>query len=148
LHLFCTSLAVFLFFLSRSRDLLDLHSFPTRRSSDLCIPGWRRLPWSGPTISWTRWWRWISEHTCARPAAASRGRPDPEVGLRVGDRKSTRLNSSHVEISYAVFCLKKKKKTNMPRYIGQCSQGHGRAVWHCPHEEIPRSWRQNRSMYE
>src|SRR5215471_17442968 len=29
----------------------------------------------------------------------------------LGDRKSTRLNSSHVEISYAVFCLKKKKKT-------------------------------------
>src|SRR5690349_22805580 len=29
---------------------------------------------------------------------------------RRGDRKSTRLNSSHVEISYAVFCLKKKKK--------------------------------------
>src|SRR5690349_2188729 len=28
---------------------------------------------------------------------------------RVGDRKSTRLNSSHVESSYAVFCLKKKK---------------------------------------
>src|SRR5438874_7714743 len=28
-----------------------------------------------------------------------------------GDRKSTRLNSSHVEISYAVFCLKKKKET-------------------------------------
>src|SRR5690349_22098023 len=30
---------------------------------------------------------------------------------RSTDRKSTRLNSSHVEISYAVFCLKKKKKT-------------------------------------
>src|SRR3712207_9499238 len=30
--------------------------------------------------------------------------------LRVGDRKSTRLNSSHANISYAVFCLKKKKK--------------------------------------
>src|SRR5690349_22933320 len=29
---------------------------------------------------------------------------------RTEDRKSTRLNSSHVEISYAVFCLKKKKK--------------------------------------
>src|SRR5258708_38995922 len=29
-----------------------------------------------------------------------------------GDRKSTRLNSSHQIISYAVFCLKKKKKTN------------------------------------
>src|SRR6266508_5170117 len=31
-------------------------------------------------------------------------------GKRVSDRKSTRLNSSHVAISYAVFCLKKKKK--------------------------------------
>src|SRR6266403_2498856 len=30
------------------------------------------------------------------------------------DRKSTRLNSSHVEISYAVFCLKKKKKEAIP----------------------------------
>src|SRR5690606_39703431 len=29
---------------------------------------------------------------------------------QVGDRKSTRLNSSHVKISYAVFCLKKKKQ--------------------------------------
>src|SRR3989442_8552894 len=34
-----------------------------------------------------------------------------------GDRKSTRLNSSHVRISYAVFCLKKKnKRATMPRY--------------------------------
>src|SRR2546427_4764998 len=32
---------------------------------------------------------------------------------RVGDRKSTRLNSSHSQISYAVFCLKKKKKKNI-----------------------------------
>src|SRR5690606_41376678 len=31
-----------------------------------------------------------------------------EVGNTSGDRKSTRLNSSHVKISYAVFCLKKK----------------------------------------
>src|SRR3712207_8880565 len=34
-----------------------------------------------------------------------------ELGV-VGDRKSTRLNSSHANISYAVFCLKKKKKNN------------------------------------
>src|SRR3712207_7157084 len=33
----------------------------------------------------------------------------------VGDRKSTRLNSSHANISYAVFCLKKKKKKNQDR---------------------------------
>src|SRR2546427_3889052 len=34
---------------------------------------------------------------------------------RTGDRKSTRLNSSHSQISYAVFCLKKKKKKNRTR---------------------------------
>src|SRR5690554_2498674 len=33
----------------------------------------------------------------------------------IGDRKSTRLNSSHVRISYAVFCLKKKNKTTIIR---------------------------------
>src|SRR2546427_8084460 len=33
-------------------------------------------------------------------------------GLKKVDRKSTRLNSSHSQISYAVFCLKKKKKTH------------------------------------
>src|SRR5690349_24824328 len=38
-------------------------------------------------------------------------RPGVVPGLELAeDRKSTRLNSSHVEISYAVFCLKKKKK--------------------------------------
>src|SRR6267378_6696946 len=38
------------------------------------------------------------------------GRSTTSIGLTVVlDRKSTRLNSSHVEISYAVFCLKKKK---------------------------------------
>src|SRR5476649_3030274 len=35
---------------------------------------------------------------------------DDGVGLHFRDRKSTRLNSSHTVISYAVFCLKKKKK--------------------------------------
>src|SRR3712207_7526242 len=38
------------------------------------------------------------------------GHPGRRVGVQ--DRKSTRLNSSHANISYAVFCLKKKKKTN------------------------------------
>src|SRR3712207_8747658 len=40
-----------------------------------------------------------------------RCRRDGEARPRCGDRKSTRLNSSHANISYAVFCLKKKKKT-------------------------------------
>src|SRR2546430_7856983 len=36
---------------------------------------------------------------------------DPGAPIRPRDRKSTRLNSSHSQISYAVFCLKKKKNT-------------------------------------
>src|SRR5436309_8081650 len=64
-----------------------LHSFPTRRSSDLGLPGpatTARLP----------------DLSAARATA---GPPVTQI-----DRKSTRLNSSHVKISYAVFCLKKK----------------------------------------
>src|SRR3989449_7947916 len=58
----------------------------------------------------------------ARPEGvrrARRGEPHPEREQRRrgerrrGDRKSTRLNSSHGYISYAVFCLKKKKKINI-----------------------------------
>src|SRR4051812_50002694 len=40
------------------------------------------------------------------------------IGKRV-DRKSTRLNSSHMSISYAVFCLKKKKKTKQNNTLSQ-----------------------------
>src|SRR3712207_7386742 len=65
-----------------------------------------------------------------RTCAAGRGRaPPPSVGARRGppsprstpvaprDRKSTRLNSSHANISYAVFCLKKKKKYDIKQSI-------------------------------
>src|SRR5258708_29622265 len=42
----------------------------------------------------------------------------PHLGFRaIGDRKSTRLNSSHQIISYAVFCLKKKKRNQLPTYL-------------------------------
>src|SRR2546427_8509222 len=51
--------------------------------------------------------RWIAER---RPASHTRPIPAP-IQTRSLDRKSTRLNSSHSQISYAVFCLKKKKKT-------------------------------------
>src|SRR5947207_7074702 len=47
------------------------------------------------------------------PHRVTRDRPDRDLGasreVTVGDRKSTRLNSSHTVISYAVFCFKKKK---------------------------------------
>src|SRR5256885_12630838 len=47
---------------------------------------------------------------CRGPAAC----PCRRAGSSGGDRKSTRLNSSHLVISYAVFCLKKKKHTAGP----------------------------------
>src|SRR5689334_24840641 len=55
---------------------------------------------------------------CATHGASARGNParggtaagSRAAATRGGDRKSTRLNSSHSSISYAVFCLKKKKK--------------------------------------
>src|SRR2546422_8369515 len=46
---------------------------------------------------------------------------DRDRTLRVRDRKSTRLNSSHGYISYAVFCLKKKKKTKYVTYSDEMS---------------------------
>src|SRR5438132_9167257 len=46
-----------------------------------------------------------------------RGRGPARAGGGGGDRKSTRLNSSHTVISYAVFCLKKKKKFKSQEYI-------------------------------
>src|SRR2546430_11162066 len=48
----------------------------------------------------------------------------PEGGRRrdARDRKSTRLNSSHSQISYAVFCLKKKKKTSHSTQVVHISQ--------------------------
>src|SRR3712207_8910356 len=53
-----------------------------------------------------------------RPAQSADAAQQPEAGDAAGgrgvqDRKSTRLNSSHANISYAVFCLKKKKKYHM-----------------------------------
>src|SRR5437667_616675 len=63
---------------------LNLHSFPTRRSADL-LDVLRR-----------------KDDRAAR--LANRLHRVPE------DRKSTRLNSSHITISYAVFCLKKKRR--------------------------------------
>src|SRR5690606_41684920 len=99
--------ALFFFLLFGSYRYLP--SFPTRRSSDLsaarCGCG-RRTTWPRrrPTCSGPTTWRSASR----TPEVPARRRPPR-------DRKSTRLNSSHVKISYAVFCLKKKKKKNKTR---------------------------------
>src|SRR6202521_5270025 len=65
---------------------------------------------------------------------------------RSEDRKSTRLNSSHLRISYAVFCLKKKKSTDArQRQCGAESHGRGtraaRAVEHLATTTRPASLR-------
>src|SRR5690606_40790602 len=79
-------------------DLRDLHSFPTRRSSDLLQ---RRL---NHRVR-------IFRHFLAMFAVGVGGDiiHRPRTIERNQDRKSTRLNSSHVKISYAGFCLKKKE---------------------------------------
>src|SRR2546426_3381296 len=51
--------------------------------------------------------------------AARKARP-AEEGLLLLDRKSTRLNSSHLVISYAVFCLKKKKSSPLDILVRPC----------------------------
>src|ERR1039457_7438055 len=60
----------------------------------------------------------------ARYARAGRPGWQPAGRAVHGDRKSTRLNSSHLVISYAVFCLKKKHKERVGRTGG--SEGAGR----------------------
>src|SRR5690242_21126516 len=94
-----------LLFLCSHSDARPLHSFPTRRSSDLLTP-FRARPVarafrlsSGHGVA-ARHRGWVQHHPALAPVEAGAG---PE------DRKSTRLNSSHMSISYAVFCLKKKK---------------------------------------
>src|SRR5256885_11395642 len=56
-----------------------------------------------------RWNRRVSAASACSTACATGAFPGSATGA---DRKSTRLNSSHLVISYAVFCLKKKKQTH------------------------------------
>src|SRR5436305_8052757 len=96
--------SLFLFFFYRPGDHRHLPSFPTRRSSDLR----RQLP-----------------KPCHGLVLGDIGHiAHSGVVFQVqcdlclqgpGDRKSTRLNSSHVRSSYAVCCLKKKKKRTKSR---------------------------------
>src|SRR5690606_41884301 len=74
-----------------------------------------------PCPSWTRKkvWEYRAPGSIPRPSPSPprrltwrRGRLQPHLQPVSRDRKSTRLNSSHVKISYAVFCLKKKKQNN------------------------------------
>src|SRR5437870_10842966 len=98
-----------MFFVLQSYGALrDLHSFPTRRSSDLPASGSRfasaALRMAGMAGGSRR---------TAGLAADESARANRRVVGTSRDRKSTRLNSSHVASSYAVFCLKKKNNTTV-----------------------------------
>src|SRR5256885_12634202 len=60
----------------------------------------------------------ISQTHCGRQSSGAYHDHYPPYILLFKDRKSTRLNSSHLVISYAVFCLKKKKKKDTILSIG------------------------------
>src|SRR5437773_7689166 len=70
------------------------------------------------TLSYTTLFRSVGIHHGARLAdvAHARASPKDEDVHHVLDRKSTRLNSSHITISYAVFCLKKKTHPELSTY--------------------------------
>src|SRR5690349_22873500 len=71
-----------------------------------------RRPPRSTLFPYTTLFRSPAAAACAtRASGPPRRRPAPGRT----DRKSTRLNSSHVEISYAVFCLKKKKKKKIEK---------------------------------
>src|SRR5438477_9120373 len=100
---------IYYLFLQCSRDPQDLHSFPTRRSSDLDAGSVSGRP--APA-------RW--------PVAGGRGlrASGPPCPAASRDRKSTRLNSSHMSISYAVFCLKKKNTFNDTVFVSLTASQH------------------------
>src|SRR5437870_11391671 len=78
-------------------------------------------------------WKWRKDSTRKNLSQAVSG-PYPDW---TKDRKSTRLNSSHVAISYAVFCLKKKKKTKNNHTKNRCKQNHTKS--HAKSEHGPNS---------
>src|SRR5699024_11902488 len=101
-----------------SSECLYRHSFPTRRSSDLDKLRWQALTVVdirslAPRSTFIKPLSWFVRGGLERTAVAGayrlasyvEGGPGAAWRWRSLDRKSTRLNSSHVSISYAVFCL-------------------------------------------
>src|SRR5690242_20756923 len=88
----------------------SLHSFPTRRSSDLMLAPSTTKESIGVKIQGLNWFirGWCEYYR----STSSPARTFKNITQELLDRKSTRLNSSHMSISYAVFCLKKKPATS------------------------------------
>src|SRR5207249_11566009 len=97
---------------AESRRCRHLTSFPTRRSSDLGADAGR-----GRVVALD----FLDMAPIAGVDFVQLDFLDPAAPERIksllGDRKSTRLNSSHVSISYAVFCLKKKSHAQPEHHV-------------------------------
>src|SRR5690349_21889287 len=88
--------------MSRAGARRDLHSFPTRRSSDLMTLASADAGLAAPRCKAPQE---LLRFKAPLRHLATEMRDAQDIKI---DRKSTRLNSSHVETSYAVFCSKKK----------------------------------------
>src|SRR5690606_42161507 len=96
----------------------DLHYFPTRRSSDLtCSTLLHILPTTYTHYNYTHlsilkilraYSKVVKTYDFVLKHLSQKYLKNNKYNQKI-DRKSTRLNSSHVKISYAVFCLKKKR---------------------------------------
>src|SRR2546426_2670117 len=102
--MFLTLMMPFFFLMIRRPPRSTLFPYTTLfRSLSSCEPPRRRWPTDPP----------LACQTSALPPTLH-----SHLGfLAQSDRKSTRLNSSHLVISYAVFCLKKKKKTSLGFFL-------------------------------
>src|SRR5699024_12780253 len=94
------SFIAFLVFFFTSTAPTELYTLSLHDALPICYDGASEIT-TGATYQWAKYtggeWENITGETSSTLSVS-------------GDRKSTRLNSSHVSISYAVFCLKKKKK--------------------------------------
>src|SRR5205807_10079955 len=106
------------FFCSRPHAHPHLHPFPTRRSSDLApVTEWKKkqgniyeaeftIDRKEITVMFDATGKWLETETAIDPASVPQAIMNTIATQFKKDRKSTRLNSSHLVISYAVFCLK------------------------------------------
>src|SRR5690606_40749060 len=101
-------MCIYTYHLMSTEVNIIVHSSPTRRSSDLDRARGRTRRAADPAGAATG----LVADAPGRPHDRQPGPAADRLHRRAGpdqpDRKSTRLNSSHVKISYAVFCLKKK----------------------------------------
>src|SRR5207249_10248605 len=119
-------------FCSSSRHPQYRRSFPTRRSSDLVTVT------SMTVVSSTQLSVALAIAATANPGPRDVTVTNPggqTVTRAGGDRKSTRLNSSHVSTSYAVFCLKKKKRS--PTRNRNRHPGLNGVAGRCPRARLP-----------